>query len=200
MKSFILSLLLTLAGLAVGGGSALYMSGLLPGAQTSSRSQIDVDGWVADFAIGTVQTDPWTRTRVARHGLLALSQSEAVYFTRTTDNTGARLTDACRYRLSGEDQDALWWSVTLYDGQSRLPMNSDEALSFDRTRAGAGSRWALLIQGAAPEEGPWISSRSAGAFDLTLRLYRPSEALLARPAAFVRPPEIERLDCQGDVP
>lgn len=200
MRSFIVTILVSLSGLAVGGASALFMSGLWPGAPREGQSQIDVEGWKADFAIGTVQTDPWSRTRIARHGLLALSQSEAVYFTRTTDDAGARLTEACRYRVSGEDQDALWWSVTLYDGQSRLPMNTDKALSFDRTRARPGARWTLLVQPEAPEEGEWISSRSAGLFDLTLRLYRPSEAVLRQPEAFVRPPRIERLDCVGATP
>jgi len=41
----------------------------------------------------------------------------------------------------------------------------------------------------------WISSRGAGNFDLTLRLYVPDPALLANPGKTVAAPRIERLEC-----
>lgn len=185
------------AGCALGGGSALWMAGLLPGANTLAFGDVDVAGWRSDFAIGSEAADPYTRARVARHGLLALARTEAVYFTRNTDGEGRPLSEACTYRLSGGAMPAAWWSVTLYDAASMLPGNTDAALSIDASRAGTGA-WKALISADRPAgEGLWISSRKAGNFDLTLRLYVPASAVIEAPERSLIPPRIERLACAG---
>ena len=185
-------------GLALGGGSALIAAGLWPpGSPLAASAEIDVQGWRSDFAIGSEAADPYTRARVARHGLLALAKSEAVYFTRTTDDRGRPLRETCDYRLSGKGQDARWWSITLYDADSRLPMNGDDALSIDASQTGEGA-WSAVIAPRKPAgSGHWISSRNAGTFDLTLRLYIPSAALLDEPGRTVNAPSISRLACEG---
>lgn len=190
-------LIAVVLGCAVGLGSALAMAGLLPGASTLAFGDVDVGGWRSDFSIGSKTADPYTRARVARHGLLALAKSEAVYLTRNTDDAGERLREGCRYRLSGAAMPAGWWSVTLYDAASMLPGNDDRALSINAGRAGAGP-WDAVIAPTRPRyAGHWISSRNAGAFDLTLRLYLPQADFLADPAGVLTPPKIDRLDCEG---
>jgi len=185
------------AGALIGLGSALWLSGLWPPGRSIAFGDVDVGGWRSDFAIGSKTADPYTRARVARHGLLALAKTEAVYFTRTTDDAGAPLRDACTYRLSGGTMPAGWWSVTLYDSQSMLPANTDSALSIDAERAGDGA-WEAVIAPQKPEGAAhWISSRSAGTFDLTLRLYMPDAALLADPETALDPPRLARLSCEG---
>jgi hypothetical protein len=187
-----------IAGLAFGLGSALWLSGLWPAPSNMAFGDVEVGGWRSDFAIGSEAADVYTRARVARHGLLALAKSEAVYFTRALDDDGAPLSDRCQYRLSGGPMPAGWWSVTLYDGQSMLPANTDGALSIDAERAGQGE-WAALIAPQRPDDGtPWISSRNAGTFDLTLRLYMPAKALLEEPATTLDPPKVTRLSCEGE--
>jgi hypothetical protein len=185
------------AGSLLGIGSALWLAGLWPEGRSLAFGNVDVGGWRSDFAIGSEAADPYTRARVARHGLLALAKSEAVYFTRATDDTGAALSNRCHYRLSGGPMPAGWWSVTLYDGQSMLPANSDGALSIDASRADKGA-WEALIAPQRPDDGSlWISSRGAETFDLTLRIYMPSAALLENPSAALTPPRIERISCEG---
>ena len=182
-------------GLALGLGSALWLAGLWPARSTMAFGDVDVGGWRSDFAVGSEAADPYTRARVARHGLLALAKTEAVYFTRATDDTGAPLREACSYRLSGAAMPAQWWSVTLYDRQSMLPANTDAALSIDAERAGSGA-WSAVIAPRRPADGAlWISSRRAGQFDLTLRLYMPDVTLLTEPNAALKPPRVERLSC-----
>jgi hypothetical protein len=190
-------LLAMFAGLALGLGSALWLAGLWPQRSNMAFGDVDVGGWRSDFAIGSEAADPYTRTRVARYGLLALAKTEAVYFTRAADDTGARLREACSYRLTGGAMPAGWWSVTLYDGQSMLPANSDAALSIDVERAGGGAWQAVITPKRPADGGLWISSRGAGTFDLTLRLYMPDAALLADPGAVLAAPRIERLSCEG---
>ncbi|MFO6448158.1 DUF1214 domain-containing protein [Erythrobacter sp. NE805] len=186
-----------LGGAALGIGSALAMAGLWPPGRAMAFGDVEVRGWRSDFAIGSKAADPYTRARVARHGLLALARTEAVYFTRAADDAGAPLSEDCVYRLSGGPMPAGWWSVTLYDGRSMLPDNTDDALSIDAERAGPGA-WAVSIAPQRPSDGtPWISSRGAETFDLTLRLYMPSAGLLADPDAVLVPPRVERIACEG---
>ncbi len=189
-------------GILVGGASALYLAGLWPGTEPLDFGNIEVDGWRSDFNIGSEAADPYTRTRVARHGLLGLAKSEAVYFTRTTDSSGEPLREACEYRLSGGAMPAEWWSITLYDADSKLPMNEDAALSVDATGVSGNSEdWSALISPKRPQqETYWISSRNAGTFDLTLRLYVPIRALLDAPEDTLKPPVVERLSCEGEAP
>ncbi|MEM7701247.1 MAG: DUF1214 domain-containing protein [Pseudomonadota bacterium] len=196
----------TIVGVALGVSSALYMAGLWPGAKPLDFGDIDVDGWRSDFAIGSDSAGPYTRARVARHGLLALAKSEAVYFTKTTDDNGKLLSEDCTYRLVVGEMPARWWSVTLYDGESYLPDNTDEALSVNKEQniVGVigdiivGQNLSATIARTRPEKGYWISSRNAGNFDLTLRLYMPDQALLDDPENTLDPPTIERLSCKGE--
>jgi len=197
MRRALAYLAAVLAGGALGLGSALFMAGLWPPGRNLAFGDVDVGGWRSDFAVGSKAADPYTRARVARHGLLALAKTEAVYFTRATDEAGEGLRERCTYRLSGGPMPAGWWSVTLYDGASMLPANDDDALSIDAEGAGEGA-WSAIIAPQRPAGGAaWISSRAAGEFDLTLRLYMPSRELLARPATALSPPRIERLSCEG---
>jgi hypothetical protein len=195
-------------GIALGVASALWLAGLWPGMQPLDFGDVEVDGWRSDFAIGSEAADPYVRARVARHGLLALAKSEAVYFTKVTDDEGRRLTEECTYRLTTGAMPAGWWSITLYTADSMLPMNDDDALSINAgqdvvARVGddiVGRGVSAIVAPRRPEgRGLWISSRNAGQFDLMLRLYMPSEALLADPEGTLEPPSIERLSCEGDV-
>jgi hypothetical protein len=184
-------------GAGLGIGSALAAAGIIgPGMKFGGA--VDVSGWASDWTIGSEAANPWTRARVARHGLLALSKDEAVYFTRNTDDAGDRLSEACTYRVSGGKMPALWWSLTLYDATSYLPANKDRALSFDQTKAGledeAGA-WSFIVAAEGPDTGGWVSSHRAGNFDLTLRLYKPSPELIADPESTLAAPAIEKLSC-----
>ncbi len=189
-------------GAALGAASALHAAGITGGSGLRLAGPVDVDGWQSDWTIGSPAANPWTRARIARHGLLALSKEEAVYFSRTRDADGQRLSEACTYRVSGGAMPGDWWSITLYDAASFLPRNEDKALSFDQTRAeaaGAGEAWQFIVSAAPPGDGSgWVSSRQAGAFDLTLRLYKPQAVVLDAPGTHLNPPRIERLGCAGD--
>jgi len=191
-----------IGGLFIGGFSALWMGGMIPGGPTFGAA-MDLDGWISDWSVGSENADPYVRARIARHGLLALTKQEAVYFIKDTDDDGELLSEACSYRVSGSAMPADWWSLTLYDGDSRLPMNEDAALSFDATKAASlapgAADWQFLIAPTRQEQdnSGWVSSQAAGEFDLTLRLYKPAETLLADPKTLVLP-TIERLSCDWE--
>lgn len=197
-------------GLILGPASALYFAGLWPGAKPLDFGDVEIDGWRSDFAIGSEAADPYTRARVARHGLLALAKSEAVYFTRTTDSAGRLLSEDCTYQMDVYELPAAWWSITLYDSESMLPANEDNALSVNASQEGAaipivneGAPIPVQVTVSAhkPETGQlWISSRNAGTFDLTLRLYVPDLELIEDRSSTIPPlslPVIKRLSCEG---
>ncbi len=193
-----------IGGIFIGGLSALWMGGMIPGGP-SFGAAVKVDGWISDWSVGSQNANPYVRARIARHGLLALTKQEAVYFIKDTDDDGDRLREGCSYRVSGNAMPADWWSLTLYDGDSRLPMNEDAALSFDATKAASlvssdTPGWTFIIAPTRQiqDNSGWVSSKAAGEFDLTLRLYKPAETLLADPETLVLP-TIERLSCDEEV-
>ncbi|MEM1035223.1 MAG: DUF1214 domain-containing protein [Pseudomonadota bacterium] len=203
MKSILLWFICSILGLAIGAISALFMAGLLFVGPKLGGTLV-VDGWASDWSIGSETANPYVRARVARHGLLALQKEEAVYFTKATDQSGEPLREACIYRVEGSRLPATWWSITLYDAQSRLPMNTDSRLSFDKTQAefafGGDAAWLFNVRASAIADDslPWVSSRAAGEFDLMLRLYRPTADFLDDPVSVLEPPQIIRLACDGE--
>lgn len=209
LKRITLYLTAAIIGIAGGAASAIYLAGLWPGAKPLDFGDVSIDDWNSDFAIGSEAADPYTRARIARHGLLALAKSEAVYFTRTVDDEGGRLIEECSYRLKVGPMPAEWWSITLYDANSMLPMNEDEALSINANQNTVavlpdGEVFGRGVQAIiAPERpdnpGLWLSSRNAGMFDLTLRLYVPEDALLTSPEETLEGPSIQRIDCEQEV-
>lgn len=193
-KRIIIYIVAGVIGLVIGAISAAAMAGLLPNDRRTSGN-IEVNGWHGDFTMGSADASPYIRARVAKHGLLALANTETVYFTRSSDDEGKSLREDCTYRLSGGPMPTRWWSVTLYNEENFLPDNIDGALSFDATRAGVGD-WSAIISKTKPETNMnWISSRAAGNFDLTLRLYVPDAGVLADPTGLITAPTLERMSC-----
>ncbi|WP_226019338.1 DUF1214 domain-containing protein [Novosphingobium sp. FKTRR1] len=183
--------LTVLAGLLVGAGSALAF--MKHGAAEVQR------GWSGSRVTGSVDADPWTRAQVALTGLLALNASQAMYFRRSADDAGQPLRESCRYRVAGGPLPGRWWSVTVYAADDYLPRNDDGALSFDATRVqpdGSG-HWQAEVSRSRPAGPiPWASSRLAGHFDLTLRLYNPAPSA-QRDLASIPLPSVTRIDCAG---
>ena len=207
MRLAVLILAAAVLGLVGGLGSALTLSGLV-----SDRIRlgeiVEIDGWRSNWSIGTEAVDPYTKAWIARFGLFALRREEAVYFYTTLDAAGQPLDEECVYALDVDEQPGSWWSVTVYDGEGSLPKNADARLSFDATKAEELQSRRVVLSAEMPEagaetgedDGYWISTRNAGAFDVTLRVYQPTPVAIENPAqAFVLPP-IERLSCAGETP
>ena len=207
MRLAVLILAAAVLGLVGGLGSALTLSGLV-----SDRIRlgeiVEIDGWRSNWSIGTEAVDPYTKAWIARFGLFALRREEAVYFYTTLDAAGQPLDEECVYALDVDEQPGSWWSVTVYDGEGYLPKNAYGRLSFDATKAEDLQSRRVVLSAETPEAGAetgedngyWISTRNAGAFDVTLRVYQPTPVAIENPAqAFVLPP-IERLSCAGETP
>ncbi len=182
-----------IVALLAGAGSGVLV--ILKGEQISQSSH---DYWLGNRGVGSTRADPWTRAIIARIGLLALNRSETIYFTRYRDSEGRPFRADCTYEVAGTDLPARWWSVTIYGDDDYLPLNEDGAYSVDATRAvrDAPGRWRGRIAATRDGAPNWISSRAAGAFNLSLRLYNPSPGALGDEAT-IPFPAIRRLGCDG---
>lgn len=177
------------------------MVGLLSGwaAITGGMGGQNYSGWYGSSVTGSTDADPWLRARVAVSGLLALNKSQAIYFTRKTDDAGDPLREECRYRVTGGPLPGKWWSVTVYAADNYLPLNDDDALSFDATevKPDAAGAWAAVLAPVRPASGEaWASTRKAGEFDITLRIYQPDQGAVADYAS-IPMPKVTKLDCGG---
>ena len=182
--------LVLLLGLATGVGSAW-------GVLTKGGSRgFENRGWTGSMVTGSADADPWTRAQVAVRGLLALTKSQAIYLTTKVDSAGAPLREDCRYRVEGAAMPGRWWSVTVYAADNFLPLNDDDALSFDATevRPDAAGKWTAMLASKREGEGAWASTRNAGNYDLTLRIYNPVPAVQAD-FGRIPVPSIVKLDC-----
>jgi hypothetical protein len=162
------------AGLGLVSALAMLNQGMNIGKET-------VQGWVGSHVSGDRTADPYTRALVARAGLLALTQAETLYFNRTTNEMGNPLRADCTYQLEGGPQPARWWSVTIYAADNYLPVNGDDAQSADATRMAALTkpqdlgRWKVRVSPQKGDATHWISSKNAGNYALTIRLYNPQD-------------------------
>ena len=176
------------------------MVGLLSGwwAMTRGMGGENHSGWYGSSVTGSTNADPWLRARVAIAGLLALTRDQAIYLTRKTDDSGEPLRESCRYRVTGGDLPGRWWSVTVYAADNYLPRNQDDALSFDSTEVvrDATGRWSAVLAPSRPQGEAWASTRNAGDYDITLRIYQPSPSAQADYGS-IPLPRVTRLDCGG---
>jgi hypothetical protein len=193
MKKWIGIIGLALLGLVLGAGGALALL-----VNASGVGGVSVGQWRGNALTGAPAADPLTRAVVARVGLLALNKQETVYYSRNTDEAGARLREACVYELSGAPPAARWWSVTIYAADNFLPINSDDAFSMDATRMvmGLDGRFSARISPTQDNAANWISSRKAGQFDLTIRLYNP-DPMIQADLTKADLPQVTLVSCAG---
>lgn len=159
----------------------------------------DHKGWSGSGVTGSSEAGPVLRARVALSGLLALNRSQAIYFTRKLDDLGEPLRENCHYLISGGALPGQWWSITAYAEDDYLPRNTDDALSVDASEVQleANGLWQAQAGPARNPSLPWISTRQAGNFDLTLRIYNPTSSAQQDFAA-IPFPKVERVSCEGN--
>lgn len=183
--------LVLVAGLATGIGGTWW--------KLSERDlEQNFDGWMASPHVGSTEADAMTRARVAVSGLLALNKSQVIYFTRNTDSSGKRLRAECRYHVAGHPLPGEWWSVIVFAPDNFLPQNDDDALSFDKTEIipDANGNWSASLTPKREGDTPWASTRNAGNYSLSLKIYQPTPEAQNNFAS-VALPTITKLDCGG---
>jgi hypothetical protein len=155
--------------------------------------------WTTDPAIGSMDAGAYTRAAIAQRGLLALAKEETVYFFTDRDSQGRRFTPNCYYRFKGNALPARWWSYTLYAEDDFLPGNGESAFSVSASTVSwkVDGTYYIDVGTVRQSASNWLSSRDAGAFSLTVRMYNPDQSVIEDPST-VSLPSVERLNCSGD--
>ncbi|MEM1133695.1 MAG: DUF1214 domain-containing protein [Pseudomonadota bacterium] len=193
MLRFLGYLLCIILGLGTGGGLAAWQlrsEGMAAGISNGPWSTAD--------NIGTRSADMRTRAVTALRGLLALPDSEAVYYNTTVDSKGEALNGSCHYRVSGGALPARWWSVTAYDLEGYLIPNDSGHYSVGSGALPAEAKgdWSFMVgpDNIIAPDTKWIEVPADTPFELTLRTYHPAKALLEAKDS-VPLPTITRLEC-----
>lgn len=156
--------------IAFGGG---IWSTLVALDATVGFGAIKLGPWEAFPEVQTAAADPYAKSHRANGGRLLYASAEGLVFTASVDDTGARLSGNCTYRLTGHTPPARLWTLfaaapgsATPSAQSDLPtaLNSrivlrDETGSFDITLA------------ATAKPGNWLAVPADGNFRLTLTLF-----------------------------
>ena len=154
----------------------------------SAKASISNGPWATNLSNGSEQADPYTRVAVAVNGILALRQSETIYYSARRDDKGNWLDGNKVYRVEGKKPDARWWSITLYGTDYFLIPNELNRYSYNMNNVSydQNGRFSFLISNS-PQEGPWLPLNNNKRFTLTLRLYNPGDSVRSNPAGIELP-------------
>jgi len=137
--------------------------------------------WIHVPAIGTPAASHVERAAVAVIGLLALPREETIYFNAMVDSDGDLLRGNRTYRFETGDLDCRWWSVTVYGKHGYLMPNAEGRHSYNMAQIEKNDSGDYVIQiGPEQRDGYWIPTSDAVSFDVTLRVYNPSDAFRSR--------------------
>ena len=170
------------------GGVIGIGSAVLAFEQGASAGNVINGPWRTNLAVGSQQADLYTRAWVAVHGLLALNQSETIYYHAYSDDNNQLLSGDSVYRIEGKAPDARWWSITLYGEDDFLIPNelnrysySGNSVTYDRD-----GKFTIYIS-KAQQPGDWLPMGDQKKFSLSLRLYNPGEFMRKNPTAVELP-------------
>lgn len=176
----------------VGGlGSSWYM--VERGTRLTTRAE---GPWTTWTAAGRQDADPYTRAHFIRRGMLPISSTLVQSFHAATDSDGQALYSSCDYVIEGEEPQAAFWSIAVFDEKGRLIPNSADRYSYNSAtllRATGGRMDVTLSRSARP--GNWLPTGGAGRLALALTLEEPRAGPNERQLLKALPP-IRRIACR----
>ena len=142
-----------------------------------------------DLASGT-SSNPYARAHFLIEGRVPPAQSLFQVYTNSLDDEGSTLTSGCVYRISANDLESRWWSLSVgplnsQDGDSSAAVTSDEVVR--------GSDNSLNVAMARfPVAGNWIRPAAEGSLTLQLVV---SDADELQAAGDLKLPSVKRVSC-----
>jgi hypothetical protein len=166
-------------------GSAVLLASLLGGASVwwavgrGMRGGIRCGAWRHYPSYGSATANPYVRAQTQIAGPLALDRSEAIYFIADRDDRGETLRPGRDYRIEGGDFDARWWSITAYGDHHYLIPNLVNRYSYNSATIAkdADGSWTVSLSNTE-KRGNWLPTGDGKRFELFLRMYNPSTAVL----------------------
>jgi hypothetical protein len=158
--------------------------------------KVRAGAWQTAPRVGSREADPYARAVVARNAEIPLAIGEGLTLTATGDDAGRPLDSRCAYRVGSAAPQARYWTITLYDDDSRPAASELQRSGFTSAEVlrEADGRFFIILS-REPMPGNWLRMPERGRPGLALRLY---DTPVAAGAAALDPrtlPVIERLDC-----
>lgn len=128
--------------------------------------------WTAWPRVGASDIDPYARAVLSRTGEIPLAAAQGIAFYARSDESGAPLSGACDYVISGAVPAARFWTLTLTDSNGRLIENAAHRYAFTSAEIlrRADNSFAVAVAPAA-RAGNWLPSVPRQRFVLVLKLY-----------------------------
>ena len=151
--------------------------------------------WQSWPKLGSPEADPYMRAILAHRGDVPLATGEGLGFLAGQDSDGRPLDSVCTYTIGTTAPVARLWTVTLYDGDGRLPATELGRRSFTSAEVLRDSQDRFTIAlSRSLQPGNWLQLPANGPFTISLRLYDPPGAAATNleESDF---PAIQRLGC-----
>jgi len=160
------------------------------------------DIWTILPSPGDPDRSIYTRAAVAAAGTFASKKPEQAYYQTEIDIEDQPLNGNCLYRLSGEDIESRWWSITAYANDGFLIENTEKLYSYNSEtinyNANGGFEIYFLgdndfISDVSNEN--WLRVNQDENFNVSLRIYYPGEEFFSN-LRRVNLPIIEKVKCK----
>lgn len=167
---FRVPLLVTIA-LVIAFGGGIWSTRLALDA-TVGFGAIKLGSWEAFPEAQTADADPYAKSHRANAGKLLYARAEGLSFMAATDDSGARLSGNCAYRLTGQTPTARFWTLFSTGADGRPPAaDADLPSSLNSRMVVREPDGSLDITMASrAHSGNWLAIPAQGQFRLTLTL------------------------------
>lgn len=174
MKKSLIAFLLLFAGMLTGGFWANFKIN-----QVGKDSDLILKNGVwGYFPTMDLATNEFQKAYIGRIGLLALQDSEVIYFVASSDQEGDPLSSSNDYKLTGSGFDARYWSFTLYGEDHFLIPNDKGVFSYNMEnivyKDSLKNSYELIIS-KDPKKENWLPAGEANRMSVLLRLYNPAK-------------------------
>ena len=160
------------------------------------------DIWTILPSPGDPDRSIYTRAAVAAAVTFASKKPEQAYYQTEIDIEDQPLNGNCLYRLSGEDIESRWWSITAYANDGFLIENTEKLYSYNSEtinyNANGGFEIYFLgdndfISDVSNEN--WLRVNQDENFNVSLRIYYPGEEFFSN-LRRVNLPIVEKVKCK----
>ena len=194
MFTTILSAILAIA-IAIFGGAASVWYAL--DVEHGFGSQT-VGVWTSYPDLGSSESDPYSKARVAREGILVLGRAEGLTFAASTDSSGEGLRRECTYVIEGTIPQARFW--TLFAADAALtpitnPFVRPAAVQSQAVLRLPGNGVSVTVSPHA-SPGNWLETSGKGEAVIVLTLYDTS-LTGGKNLSDIELPQVLRKDCDA---
>ncbi len=187
-----------LVAYAVAGGAALGLYSAYSVVESEFAFGVQQAGpWQVHPHVGTREIDPYARAVLARTADIPLAAGEGLTVRAAMDSELRPLRSDCVYAITGTTPSARFWTLTLQEGNGRLPDDwQTQRLATTSARITRPEDGAMRIAiSPQPQPGNWLRAPDSPEFTIALRLYdTPASGTLTRFTADMLP-DIARTGC-----